>query len=180
MSTNSHLVARLEAGEKGTATVLPTSWSYGLGVIVNRSLNTAVLGLAAAALSITPAMAAPPEPVSTVRAGVTLTACGFEVHATRSRKVKQIGLTTVFPNERVTLTNPETDISVTYVIAGALSVRPTDVGVTLRFTGHNLVLGPGIGILYIAGNQTFVEDVDGLRLADSQGKVLSVCGVLAP
>ena len=111
---------------------------------------------------------------------VTLTACGFEVHATRSGKVKRIGLTTVFPNERVTLTNPETDISVTYDIAGALSVRPTDVGVTLRFTGHNLVLGPGIGILYITGNQTFVEDVDGLRLAASQGKVLSVCGVLAP
>jgi hypothetical protein len=105
---------------------------------VNRSLSTAVLGLAAAALSLTPAMAAPPEPASTVPEGVTLTACGYDVHATPSGKVKQIGLTTVFPNERVTLTNPET------------------------------------------GNQTLVEDVDGLRLTDSQGKVLSVCGVLAP
>jgi hypothetical protein len=165
---------------KAPATVSATSWSYGLGVIVNRSLSTAVLGLAAAALSLTPAMAAPPEPASTVPEGVTLTACGYDVHATPSGKVKQIGLTTVFPNERVTLTNPETGVSVTYVTAGAVRVTLTDVGATLRFTGHNLVLGPGIGILYMTGNQTLVEDVDGLRLTDSQGKVLSVCGVLAP
>jgi hypothetical protein len=32
----------------------------------------------------------------------------------------------------------------------------------------------------MTGNQTLVEDLDGLRLTDSQGKVLSVCGVLAP
>ena len=59
-----------------------------MGVIVKRLFSTAVLGLAAAALSITPAIAAPPEPVPTVPGGVTLTECGFDVHATRSGKVK--------------------------------------------------------------------------------------------
>jgi hypothetical protein len=121
-----------------------------LGVIVKRFLSTAVLGLAATALSITPAIAAPPEPVPTVPGGVTLEECGFDVQATRSGKVKFLelrqGLKVLFPNQRVTLTNPDTDVSVTYVIAGQLSVTPTDDGGILRFTGHNLVVGPEMGL----------------------------------
>jgi hypothetical protein len=45
-----------------------------------------------------------------------------------SGKVKQTGLTTVLANERMTLTNPETGVSVTYVIAGIFRVTLTDVG----------------------------------------------------
>jgi hypothetical protein len=155
-----------------------------LGVIVKRFFSTAVLGLAATALSITPAVAAPPEPVPTVPGGVTLTECGFDVHATRSGKVKflflQQGLKVLFPNQRVTLTNPETDESITLVNAGQLRVTPTDTGEITRFTGHNVVVGPGIGILYTTGNQTFVADAEGTTtLTESQGDVLDVCDVLA-
>jgi hypothetical protein len=153
-----------------------------LGVIVKRFFSTAVLGIAATALSITPAIAAPPEPVPTVPGGVTLTECGFDVHATRSGKVKflQEGLKVLFPNQRVTLTNPETDESVTLVNAGQLRVTPTATGEILRFTGHNVVVGPGIGILYTTGNQTFVVDADGTTtLTESQGDVVDVCEVLA-
>jgi hypothetical protein len=154
-----------------------------LGVIVKRLFSTAVLGLAAAALSITPAIAAPPEPVPTVPGGVTLTECGFDVHATRSGKVKflflQQGLKVLFPNQRVTLTNPETDESVTFVNAGQLRVTPTDTGEILRFTGHNVVVGPGIGILYTTGNQTFVDADGTTTLTESQGDVVDVCEVLA-
>ena len=157
-----------------------------MGVSVKRFLSTAVLGLAATALSITPAMAAPPEPVPTVPGGVTLEECGFDVQATRSGKVKflelQQGVKVLFPKQRVTLTNPDTDVSVTYVIAGQLSATPTDTGETLSFTGHNLVVGPGIGILYTTGNQTFVVDLeDGTTtLTESHGEVVNVCDVLAP
>ena len=152
---------------------------------MKRFFSTSVLGLAATALSITPAMAAPPEPVPTVPGGVTLTECGFDVHATRSGKVKflflQQGLKVLFPNQRVTLTNPDTDESITLVNAGQLRVSPTATGEITRFTGHNVVVGPGIGILYTTGNQTFVADADGTTtLTESQGEVLDVCEVLAP
>jgi hypothetical protein len=157
-----------------------------LGVIVKRFLSTAVLGLAATALSITPAIAAPPEPVPTVPGGVTLEECGFDVQATRSGKVKFLelrqGLKVLFPNQRVTLTNPDTDVSVTYVIAGQLSVTPTDDGGILRFTGHNLVVGPEMGIVYTTGSQTFVVDGEEgtTTLTESHGEVVNVCDVLAP
>ena len=58
-------------------------------------------------------------------------------------------------------------------------MTPTDTGEILRFTGHNVVVGPGIGILYTTGNQTFV-DVDGtITLTESHGEVVDVCEVLA-
>ena len=80
---------------------------------MKRFYSIAVLGLVATALSITPAMAAPPVPVPTVPGGVTLTECGFDVHATRSGKVKFLflrqGLKVLFPNQRITLTNPDTE-----------------------------------------------------------------------
>lgn len=84
--------------------------------------------------------------------------------------------------KRATFTNPVTDVSVTYVISGQLSVTPTDDGEILRFTGHNVVVGPEIGILYATGNQTFVVDaVDGTTtLTESHGKVVNVSDVLAP
>jgi hypothetical protein len=163
-----------------------TSGATGLGIIVKRFFNTAVLALAAAAITITPALAAPPEPVPTVPGGITLEECGFDVHAKRSGKVKflflQHGLKVLFPNQRVTFTNPETDVRVTYENAGQLIVTPTDTGEILRFTGHNVVVGPGIGILYTTGDQTFVVDLpDGTTtLTESQGEVVDVCEVLAP
>jgi hypothetical protein len=161
---------------------------------VRRLFSAAVLGLAATVLSVTPALAAPPEPVGGA-GGFPLEGCGFDVQAERSGKVKHLrqskpwverdlhGLMRVFPNQRVTLTNPETGVSITYVIAGVLRMTPTDFGLTwrLRFTGHNLVSAPGIGILYTTGSQTFVEDWDGTTtLTKSHGKVVNVCDVLAP
>jgi hypothetical protein len=175
----------LKRAEQGTATVWATSWSYRLGGYCEALFSTAVLGLAATALSIPPAIAAPPEPVIPVPGGVTLTECGFDVQATRSGKIKFLeqaqGLKVLFPNQRVTLTNPDTDESVTLVISGQLRVTPTDTGEILRFTGHNVVVGPEIGILYTTGNQTFVVDADGTTtLTESQGDVVDVCEVLAP
>jgi hypothetical protein len=59
-------------------------------------------------------------------------------------------------------------------------VTPTDAGEILRFTGHNVVVGPGIRILYTTGNQTFVLDLEGTTtLTESHGEVLDVCDVLA-
>jgi hypothetical protein len=148
---------------------------------VKRFFSTAVLGLAATALSITPALAAPPEPVGSE--GGFLTECGFDLQATRSGKVKFIlgePFKVLFPNQRVTLTNPDTSESVTYVLSGAVRVTSTDDGETLRVTGHNVVLGQGIGILYTTGNHTFV-DVDGTTtLTESRGEIVNVCEVLAP
>ena len=147
---------------------------------MKRSLSTAVVGLAATALSITPAMAAPPEPVDGDPGGVTHEECGFPVQAELSGKIKLLflrdGLKILFPSQKATLTNPDTGESVTYVIAGAF----TDAEGILRLSGHNLFLGQGIGILYTTGNQTFV-DVDGITtLTESHGKVVDVCEVLAP
>ena len=151
-----------------------------LGAIVKRLLRTAALGLVATALSAPPAMAAPPEPVG--GEGVVLSECGFDLLATRSGKVKFFGegLKIVFPSQRVTFTNPDTGESATYVISGAFRAAPTDTALTLRFTGHNLILGGRLGILYTTGNQTFV-DVDGTTtLMESHGEVVNVCEVLAP
>jgi hypothetical protein len=155
-----------------------------LGVIVKRLFSTAVLGLAAtAALSITPAIAAPPETPPPVPGGVTLTECGFDIQAERSGKVKFLeqgqGLKVLFINQRVTLTNPD-GVSVTLVIAGQLGVTSTDAGEILRFTGHNLVAGPEIGILYTTGNQTVVDADGTTTLTESHGDVVDVCEVLAP
>jgi hypothetical protein len=59
-------------------------------------------------------------------------------------------------------------------------VTRTDTGEITRFTGHNVVAGPGIGILYTTGKQTFVADVDGTTsLTKSHGDVLHVCDMLA-
>jgi hypothetical protein len=102
-------------------------------------------------------------------------------HTQRQGQVSPGGLKVLFPNQRVTLTNPATDVSVTFVNAGQLRVAPTDTGELLRFTGHNVVVGPGIGIVYTTGNQTFVADVDGTTtLTESHGEVLDVCDLLAP
>jgi hypothetical protein len=153
------------------------------GGIVKRLLSAAVLGLAATALSITPALAAPPEPAG--GEGEDLSECGFTVHAELSgtfKLVEHAGFSlSVFPNTRVVLTNPDTGESVTFVISGVVRDTPTDTGITLRFSGHNLVVGPGIeGILYTTGTHTFVgTGGETLTLTESHGKVLNVCDVLA-
>ena len=143
------------------------------------------LSTAATALSITPAMAARRRSRCPLFRRRNADRMRFDVHATRSGKVKflflQQGLKVLFPNQRVTLTNPDTDESITLVNAGQLRVSPTATGEITRFTGHNVVVGPGIGILYTTGNQTFVADADGTTtLTESQGEVLDVCEVLAP
>jgi len=151
---------------------------------VIRLFSTAVLGLAATVLSITPAAAAPPEPVPTEPDFST--DCGFTVQGEHSGKFKPIehaGYTAyVSPNQRVTLTNIETGETVSYVITGVVRITPTDNGETWRFTGHNAWGGPGIErILFMTGTQTFVVDEEGtFTLTESHGKVVNVCDVLAP
>jgi hypothetical protein len=153
---------------------------------VKRFFSTAVLGLAATVLSITPAMAAPPETLPTEPFDIE--GCDFPVQAELTGKTKIIeheGFTTFTgPNARVTLTNTDTGESVSYVITGVIRDIPTDTGIISRFTGHNLVSGPAIdGILLMTGSHTFVgsspEDPDAM-LTESHGKVLNVCEVLAP
>jgi hypothetical protein len=155
---------------------------------VKRSLSTAVLGLAATAASITPAIAAPPEPVDPEP--VTIAGCDFPVQLEATGKTKTIEhrgfITTISPNQRVTLTNTVTGESVSYVVTGVLHETPTATGVILRFTGHNLLAGPDIeGILYTTGSLTFVAvgpspEEATVTLTESHGKVLNVCDVLAP
>jgi len=153
-------------------------------MIVKRFFSTAVLGLAATALSVTPAMAVPPEPIEiTAETG----GCDFPVLNEVTGKTKAIehaGYTTLIsPNQRVTLTNTETGKTVSYVITGVARFTETDTGVTIRFTGHNLLFGPGIeGTLYTSGTQTVVVDAEtGVNtLTESHGKVVNVCEVLAP
>jgi hypothetical protein len=153
-------------------------------MIVKRSFSTAVLGLAATALSVTPAMAAPPEPVPTEP--FEIPGCEFPVQLNGSGSIKSIphngSSTNIAPNLRATLTNTETGESVSYVTTGVLHETPTDAGVIDRYTGHNLVWGPGIeGILFTTGTQTFVIDEAGtITLTESHGKVVNVCAVLAP
>lgn len=151
-----------------------------------RYLSTAVLGLAATVLSITPALAAPPEPQPTEPFAVE--GCDFPVEAELTGKTKIIehnGFTTfTAPNARATLTNTDTGESVSYVVTGVVRDIPTDTGIISRFTGHNLLAGPAIdGILLTTGSQTFVasspEDPEA-TLTESHGKVLNVCDVLAP
>jgi hypothetical protein len=153
-------------------------------MIVKRFFSTAVLGLAATALSVTPAMAAPPEPIQITE---ETTFCGFPVLNDVTGKTKPIehaGSTTfISPNQRVTLTNTETGESVSFVITGVARFTETDTGLTIRFTGHNLLFGPGLdGILYTSGTQTVVIDAEtGINtLTESHGKVVNVCEVLAP
>jgi hypothetical protein len=156
--------------------------------MVKRFLSIAVLGLTWAALSMTPAMAAPPEP-----ADATFeidAACQFPVLVEVTGKTKTIehkGSTTfISPNQRATLTNIETGESVIYVITGVLRETPTATGVVLRFTGHNLVFGPDIeGILVLTGSHTFVAvgpspEEATVTLTESHGTVVNVCDVLAP
>ena len=157
--------------------------TYCSGVIVKRFFSTAVLGLAATALSVTPAIAAPPEPIEIT---AETPGCEFPVLNVVTGKTKSIeheGYTTIIsPNQRVTLTNTETGKTVSYVITGVGRVTETATGVTIRVTGHNLLWGPGFdGILFTTGTQTFVVDEEGTNtLTESHGKVLNVCEVLAP
>jgi hypothetical protein len=152
-------------------------------MIVKRFFSTAVLGLAATALSVTPAMAAPPEPIE-IRA--VTPGCDFPVLNVVTGKTKSIeheGYTTIIsPNQRVTLTNTETGRTVSYVITGVGRLTGTDTGGSIRLTGHNLVFGPGLeGIFYTTGTQTLVADEEGtITLTESHGKVVNVCDVLAP
>jgi hypothetical protein len=142
---------------------------------VKRFFSTAVLGLAATALSVMPSVAAPPEPV--VPGGMPLEGCGFALQVEYTGKVKDIGPLRVFPSERVTLTNTDTGASVTYVIAGVLTL--TDFG--LRVKGHNLVALGTVGpILYTTGSQIFTAFGDTGTLEESHGNVVNVCDVLAP
>jgi hypothetical protein len=156
-------------------------------MIVKRFFSAAVLGVAATALSVTPATAAPPEP-----ANFTFGAseCGFPVQVEVSGRAKLIvqetSHSTTFkspsPNLRATLTNTDTGESVSYVITGVGRVTPTNPGVIERYTGHNLVFEPGVeGILFTTGTQTFVIDEGGetSTLTQSHGKVVNVCDVLA-
>jgi hypothetical protein len=153
--------------------------------MVKRFFSAAVLGLAATALSVTPAMAAPPNPVE--EDPFEIPGCEFPVQLELTGKIKDIfhkGFATfIAPNLRATLTNTDTGESVSYVITGVIHETPTDSGGFIdRFTGHNLVFGPGIeGILFTTGTQTFVVDEVGTStLTQSHGKVVNVCDVLAP
>ena len=160
-----------------------TSSTFCSGLIVKRLFGTAVLGLAATALSGTPAMAAPPDPIQIT---AVTPGCDFPVLNEVTGKTKSIshaGYTTIIsPNQRVTLTNTETGESASFVITGVARITETATGLTIRLTGRNLFFGPGLeGILYTTGTQTFVVDEEGTNtLTESHGKVLNVCEVLAP
>ena len=152
-------------------------------MIVKRFFSAAVLGLAATALSVTPAMAEPPGPIEITE---VIPGCEFPVLnelTGKTKAIEQAGYTKfISPNQRVTLTNTVTGESVSLVITGVARITETDTGLTYRLTGLNLFFGPGLeGILYTTGTQTFVVDEEGTNtLTESHGKVVNVCDVLAP
>jgi hypothetical protein len=97
--------------------------------------------------------------------------------------VKQIG---VFPGQTLTLTNLDTDTSITVTNAGSFHTRAErDGSVTISITGHgplpNDIVGEP-GLWYLNGGRVLVTlDADGnLTSVTVRGNVVNLCDRLAP
>ena len=97
--------------------------------------------------------------------------------------VKQIG---VFPCQTLTLTNLDTDESITVTNAGSFHARAErDGSFTIWITGHgpipNEITGEP-GIWYLNGGRVVVrfDEDENLTSVDVSGKLVNLCGQLAP
>jgi len=153
-----------------------------------RVVTTAILSVAATALTFAPAAAAPPGPVDSEPVAIE-GACDFTVESVLTGKFKIIehGDTSIYvaPNQKITLTNPENGKTATYVITGSFhdEVQP-DGSIVSKAVGKNLLWGPGVqGLLLTTGNVTVIvtgpysEDYM-LSLQSSRGSIVDVCDVL--
>lgn len=157
-----------------------------------KSLLTVALGVAGSALCLTPALAAPPQPVDPTP--IVGTFCDFETSIVLSGKQKIIekgdGLSYyISPGQRATVTNTATGESVTVNITGSFrdQVQPNgDVHSVLR--GRNLLFGPGIeGIVLTIGKATATftaptqQEPHGTASLTSgpQGRLINLCDQLA-
>ncbi len=156
-----------------------------------KALLTVALGVAGSALCLTPALAAPPEPVDpTPDVG---TFCDFETSIVLSGKEKVIekgdGLFYIIaPGQHATVTNTATGESVTVNIAGTFRLQEQPNGdeeVVLR--GRNLLFGPGIeGVVLTIGRGTVIatapteEEPLGTVILTSgpQGRLIDLCDQL--
>lgn len=156
---------------------------------MKRRFSTAALAIAASVMSVVPAVAAPPE---TLPGEPFLDeTCGFpiEVVVTGKMKVIEHGDRTIYiaPQQKVTLTNPVTGETATYVITGSFHDRvQADGSIITMAVGKNVLFGPGIeGLLLTTGRvvvtTTNPEDPDNfvLTINSARGRVINLCDVLA-
>ncbi len=157
-----------------------------------KALLTVALGVAGSALGLTPALAAPPEPVDpTPDVG---NFCDFETSIVISGKEKVIekgdGLSYyISPGQHATVTNTATGESVTVNITGSFRIQEQpngDAEVVLR--GRNLLFGPGIeGVVLTIGRGTVIytppteeEPLGTVNLTSGpQGRLINLCDQLA-
>jgi hypothetical protein len=157
-----------------------------------KALLTVALGVAGSALCVTPAVAAPPEPVDPTP--VVGTFCDFETSIVVSGKQKFIekgdGLVYIIaPGERATVTNTATGESVTVNITGSFRVEEQPNGDAYAvIRGRNLLFGPGIeGIVLTIGRGTAIftapteqEPFGTVNLTSGpQGRLINLCDQLA-
>jgi hypothetical protein len=91
------------------------------------------------------------------------------------------------PGTKVTLTNPDNDKTVSYVITGALHISEDAAGNTVyKATGRNLLTRTitDVGLYVTTGNFSFVVAPDGVTIVeefdlDGPGRVIDVCAALS-
>lgn len=120
--------------------------------------------------------------------------CSFKVKATLTGKIKVIELpgertTTISPGAKITLTNPKTGTTVSYVITGVIheQVLVDQNGTKFRdvqATGNNLLLipAPDSGLALTTGNFHYTLNLDGSERTrfdvNDPGQVIDVCDAL--
>jgi hypothetical protein len=157
-----------------------------------KALLTVALGVAGSALCVTPALAAPPEPVDPTP--VVGTFCDFETSIVVSGKQKAIEkgdgvVILTAPAEHATVTNTATGESVTVNITGSFRDQVQENGdIQSVLRGRNLIFGPGIdGILLTIGRATATftapteqEPFGTVSLTSGpQGRLINLCDQLA-
>ena len=92
------------------------------------------------------------------------------------------GVTIITGRLVVTLTNTDTDQSVTYNISGPVRITSQDELETDVFLGRSLLFSPDIGMLVTSGRAvtTFNPDTGEFTLVSHQGHAEDVCATLAP
>jgi hypothetical protein len=158
------------------------------GQIMKRLLLSAALAAGIAAVS-GPAIAAPPTDAG---GELTLRDCGFkvEVQLTGKSQFVETGageILSLSPGQKVTLTNPENDKTVSYVITGSfhISTDPATGNTIVTATGTNLLTRTlaDEGIYLTTGNFSFETTAKGKIVEefefDGPGQVVDVCAELA-
>ena len=112
--------------------------------------------------------------------------CGFDVELSFSGKSGFINL----PGDRITLTSPAFNVSVTNLsdptksvslnITGVIRLSPQGSNTLVTFTGRNLLTEPGVGLFLLIGHYTLLVDSNNntVRELSGTGQVIQVCDLL--